>query len=124
MVADTLGMPQRFIITADQVGDITTALTLLNGVQAKAVFADKAYDGMRYGSPSLEAVIPVEPLPQSRHPARYRHLQTQNRIELCFKEAQALPPLRHPIRPTNDLPHRLHTPRCRYNLAMLNVEPT
>ena len=42
MLADTLGRPLRFIITAGQAGDITTAPALLEGQDAEAVLADKA----------------------------------------------------------------------------------
>lgn len=52
MLADTFGRPLRFIVTAGQVGDITTAPALLNGLSAKAVLADKAYD-----SNALRALI-------------------------------------------------------------------
>lgn len=45
MLADTLGRPLRFIVTASQVGDVTTASALLNGLSAQAVLANKAYDG-------------------------------------------------------------------------------
>ncbi|UHS63768.1 transposase [Agrobacterium vaccinii] len=52
MLADALGRPLRFIVTAGQVGDITQAPALLEGQTGKAVLADKAYD-----SNALRAVI-------------------------------------------------------------------
>ena len=52
MLADALGRPLRFIITAGQVGDITQAPALLDGQAAEAVLADKAYD-----SNALRAII-------------------------------------------------------------------
>jgi IS5 family transposase len=44
MLADALGRPLRFIVTAGQVGDITQAPALLEGQTGDAVLADKAYD--------------------------------------------------------------------------------
>jgi transposase len=44
MLADALGRPLRFHITAGQAHDITAALPLLDGRDADAVLADKAYD--------------------------------------------------------------------------------
>ena len=40
MVADSLGRPLRFILTAGQVGDVLSAPALLEGLQAQAVLAD------------------------------------------------------------------------------------
>ena len=44
MLADALGRPLRFIVTAGQVGDITQAPALIDGQTGDAVLADKAYD--------------------------------------------------------------------------------
>ena len=44
MVCDTLGRPLRFMLTAGQRHDNLTAKDLLEGFQAEAVLADKAYD--------------------------------------------------------------------------------
>jgi transposase len=52
MLADALGRPLRFIITAGQVGDVTQAPGLLDGQSADAVLGDKAYD-----SNALRAII-------------------------------------------------------------------
>jgi transposase len=52
MLADALGRPLRFIITAGQTGDITQAPALLHGQTGDAVLADKAYD-----SNALRAII-------------------------------------------------------------------
>jgi transposase len=41
MLADALGRPLRFIVTAGQVGDITQAPALLDGQSGDAVLADK-----------------------------------------------------------------------------------
>src|SRR5258707_12631442 len=52
MLADALGRPLRFIVTAGQVNDITQAPALLDGQSGAAVLADKAYD-----SNALRAII-------------------------------------------------------------------
>ncbi len=88
MLADTLGRPLRFIITAGQVGDITTAPALLDGLSADAVLADKAYDSNALRTlitnMGAEAVIPSNrsrKLEIPHDPAIYRH---RNQIERCF----------------------------------------
>lgn len=88
MLADALGRPLRFIVTAGQAGDITVAPALLEGQSGEALLADKAYD-----SNALRALIAdmnaaaVIPSNRSRkilipHDAGvYKH---RNRIERCF----------------------------------------
>ena len=44
MLADALGRPLRFIVTAGQVGDTTQVHALRDDQASKAVLADKAYD--------------------------------------------------------------------------------
>ena len=62
MLADTFGRPLRFRITPGQVSDIASAPDLLDGQQAGAVLADKAYDGNdlrdRIAGMDATAVIP------------------------------------------------------------------
>jgi transposase len=64
MLADALGRPLRFIVTAGQVGDITQAPALLDGQSGDAVLADKAYDSnaLREAIADMgaEAVIPTQ----------------------------------------------------------------
>jgi transposase len=88
MLGDTLGRPLRFLITPGQTNDITAAPDLLEGQEADAVLADKAYDSndlrQRIADTKAEAVIPSK---RNRkiaipHDAEvYRH---RNRIERCF----------------------------------------
>lgn len=52
MLADALGHPLRFIVTARQVGDITQAPALLDRQSGDTVLVDKAYD-----SNALRAII-------------------------------------------------------------------
>ena len=88
MLADALGRPLRFIVTAGQVGDITQAPALLDGQSGDAVLADKAYD-----SNALRAIIAeigaavVIPSNRSRKiiiPHDATAYKQRNRIERCF----------------------------------------
>ena len=86
MLADALGRPLRFIVTAGQVGDITQAPALLDGQSGDAVLADKAYD-----SNALRAIIAgagaTAVIPSNR---THRIIipndayKQRNRIERCF----------------------------------------
>ena len=90
MVCDSLGRPLRFRLTAGQRHDTLTAKALLDGFQAKAVLADRAYDNndlrQTIAESGAEAVIPStrsrkRPIPHDT--AVYKHL---NRIERCFNK--------------------------------------
>ena len=90
MLADTLGRPLRFILTAGQSGDILQAPALLDGFKAQAVLADKAYDSNALrqviADSGAEAVIPSNRTRKVIIPhdqAAYRH---RNRIERCFNK--------------------------------------
>lgn len=90
MLADTLGRPLRFIVTAGQVGDITTAPALLDGMSAEAVLADKAYDSNALRGlitdMGAKAVIPSNRCRKVAIPhdaAAYKH---RNQIERCFNK--------------------------------------
>jgi transposase len=90
MLADTLGRPLRFILTAGQSGDILEAPALLDGLTAQAVLADKAYDSNALrqiiADSGAEAVIPSNRSRKVSIPhdqAIYRH---RNRIERCFNK--------------------------------------
>jgi putative transposase len=88
MLADTLGRPLRFRITAGQAHDITAAADLLEGQKAEAVLADKAYDSndlrKRIADIKAKAVIPSRRNRKVFIPhdtAIYKH---RNQIERCF----------------------------------------
>ena len=90
MVADSLGRPLRFILTAGQVGDALAAPALLEGFRAQAVLADKAYDSnairQLIADSGAQAVIPsnrTRKIIIPHDPAIYRH---RNRIERCFNK--------------------------------------
>jgi transposase len=87
MLADALGRPLRFSITAGQAHDITTAPALLEGQQAGAVLADKAYDsnGLRETIAQMEAqaVIPSKRNRKLFIPHDAELYKQRNRIERC-----------------------------------------
>ena len=88
MLADALGRPLRFIVTAGQVGDITQAPALLEGQTAKAVLADKAYDSNALretiADMGAEAVIPSNRSRKAIIPHDALAYINRNRIEQCF----------------------------------------
>lgn len=90
MVCDSLGRPLRFMLTAGQRHDNLTAKALLEGFQAEAVLADRAYDNndLRQAIVGMgaEAVIPStrsRKIPIAHNAAIYKH---RNRIERCFNK--------------------------------------
>jgi transposase len=104
MLADALGRPLRFIVTAGQVNDITQAPALLDGQSGEAVFADKAYDSNALRATIAEigatAVIPSNRTRRIIIPHDADAYKQRNRIERLLP-AQALPTLGNPLRQTN-----------------------
>ncbi len=88
MLADALGRPLRFIITAGQVGDVTQAPALLNGQTGGAVLADKAYDSNALraliAASGATAVIPSNRTRRVIIPHDANAYKQRNRIERCF----------------------------------------
>jgi transposase len=88
MLADALGRPLRFIVTAGQVGDITQAPALLDGQSADAVLADKAYDSNALraiiADMGATAVIPSNRTRKIIIPHDTTAYKQRNRIERCF----------------------------------------
>jgi putative transposase len=88
MLADTFGRPLRFSITPGQASDITAAPGLLEGRTAKAVLADKAYDGnglrARIAAMKAQAVIPSKRNRKIAIPHDERIYKHRNQIERCF----------------------------------------
>jgi transposase len=88
MLADALGRPLRFIITAGQAGDITQAPALLEGQAGDALLADKAYDSKALrelvASIGAEAVIPSIRSRKILIPHDAVAYKLRNRIERCF----------------------------------------
>jgi transposase len=78
-----LGLPVRLTLTAGQRGDITEAHALIDGLPARYVLADTAYDGDDFRNEvkakSAEAVIPSNPsrakkMPLDKDIYKERHL--------------------------------------------------
>ena len=90
MICDSLGRPLRFRLTAGQRHDNLAAKDLLEGFDAQAVLADRAYDNndlrQTIADMGAEAVIPStrsrkQPIPHD--PEIYK---LRNRIERCFNK--------------------------------------
>ena len=88
MLADALGRPLRFILTAGQKADCEQALPLLENRRPKGLLADRGYDTdsirRHLKTNKIEAVIPArihrrEPIAHNAGIYRMR-----NRIERCF----------------------------------------
>lgn len=88
MLADALGRPLRFVITAGQAGDITQAPALLDGQAGDAVLADKAYDSnalrAMIDEMGAKAVIPSNRCRKVLIPHDTLVYKHRNRIERCF----------------------------------------
>ena len=88
MLADALGRPLRFHITAGQAHDIMAAQPLLDGQDADAVLADKAYDSNslrdRIAQMKAQAVIPSKRNRKIFIPHDIELYKQRNRIERCF----------------------------------------
>lgn len=88
MAVRGLGCPVRFSLTAGQRGDCPQAHALIQGLPAKVVMADAAYDAESLRRTIAEkgaiAVIPNNPSRAHKYPLD-RHLYAQRHlIECCF----------------------------------------
>ena len=88
MAVRGLGCPVRFILTAGQRGDCPQAYTLIEGLPAKVVMADAAYDAdplrQEIADKGAIAVIPNNPSRARKYPID-KHLYAQRHlIECCF----------------------------------------
>jgi transposase len=90
MVCDGQGRPLRFILTEGQRGDILMAPALLDGFEAKAVLADKAYDSNALrqiiADSGAEAVIPSNRSRKVLIPHDQAAYKDRNLIERCFNK--------------------------------------
>ena len=90
MLCDTLGRPLRFILTGGQVHDSKAAVALLDGIEAGAVIADKAYDSntirRTIEAAGMTAVIPSNRSRRIIIPHDATAYRTRNRIERCFNK--------------------------------------
>ena len=90
MLADHLGRPLRFLLTAGQVHDVKGASALLDGIAAAGVIADKAYDSndlrQAIADAGMHAVIPSTRSRKVPIPHDTTLYKTRNRIERCFNK--------------------------------------
>ena len=90
MLADALGRPLRFIVTAGQAGDCPQAAALLDGHSGQAVLADKAYDSgalrAMVAGMGAAAVIPSNRSRKIVIPHDVEAYKHRNRIERCFSK--------------------------------------
>jgi transposase len=88
MAVRGLGCPVRFTLTAGQMGDAPQASPLIEGLAAKVVMADTAYDSdqlrQAIAAKGALAVIPNNPSRARKHPVD-KHLYAQRHlVECCF----------------------------------------
>lgn len=84
------GRPLRLILTPGQRGDVTQAAALLEGLKARRVLADKAYDSNALraivADMGAEAVIPCNPTRTTLIPYDFEPYKARNLIERCFNK--------------------------------------
>lgn len=90
MAVRGLGCPVRIILTAGQRGDAPQAQPLIDGLPAKAVMADAAYDSddlrRKIAAKGAVAVIPNNPSRALRYTID-KHLYAQRHlVECCFSK--------------------------------------
>jgi len=90
LLVDALGRPLRFLLTGGQVHESRVAETMLEGVEAHAVIADKAYDSnairSRVEAAGMEAVIPSNRRRKTIIPHNEVLYRERNLIERCFNK--------------------------------------
>jgi transposase len=86
--ADALGNPLRFQLTAGQKGDAPRAPDLIDGIDAKAVLADRADDSdallERIKAKSANAIIPPNPTRSGRRQTDWWLYKERHKIEVMF----------------------------------------
>ena len=88
MAVRGLGQPVRFILTAGHRGDAPQAGSLIEGLPAKVIMADTAYDAdhlrQTIAGKGAVAVIPNNPSRAQKYPLD-QHLYAQRHlVECCF----------------------------------------
>ena len=90
MAVRGLGLPVRFILTGGQRGDCPQAHPLMEGLAARVVMADAAYDSsalrQAIAEKNAQAVIPNNPSRAKKHSVD-KHLYAQRHlVECCFSK--------------------------------------
>ena len=90
MLADALGRPLRFVVTAGQVNDCTQADRLLENVETEHVIADKGYDTEKVLEKveelGADAVIPPRSNREARRGYDRELYKERNLIERAFNK--------------------------------------
>ena len=90
MAVDGRGRPLRVILTPGQRGDVTQAAALIEGLRARRVLADKAYDSnalrATVAAMGAEAVIPCNPTRKRLIPYDFEAYKARNLVERCFNK--------------------------------------
>jgi transposase len=126
-LADAQGRPLRFILTAGQAHDCTTAADLLaDRTTITGVIADKAYDtnDLRelIRAAEAEAVIPSKSNRKVQIPHDEMAYRLRNRIERFFNKLKHFRHISHALRSPSNLLSCRPPPRQRYDLDALNVD--
>ena len=90
MAVRGLGCPVRFTLTAGQKGDAPQATPLIEGLAAKVVMADTAYDADHFRQSIAKrkaiAVIPNNPSRALKHPLAPHLYKQRHLVECCFSK--------------------------------------
>jgi transposase len=124
MAADGRGQPLRIILNPGQRGDVTQAPALLEGLTARRVVADKAYDSNALrqviSSAGAEAVIPCTQHASASSPTTSTPTKPET-FERCFNKLKHLH--RNPIRQARHQLPKLHPSRRRRpHVDAMNVD--
>jgi transposase len=88
MAVRGLGCPVRFALTAGHRGDAPQAGPLIEGLPARAVMADTAYDAdhlrQAIAAKGAVAVIPNNPSRATKHPLDAHLYAQRHLVECCF----------------------------------------
>ena len=87
-----LGLPIRLLLTAGQVADVTQAESLLQGIAAQVVIADKGYDRDKLvkviGAKGAEAVIPSKKNRKIQRPYDADGSKDRNLVQRFFSQVK------------------------------------
>jgi transposase len=127
MAVRGLGCPVRFTLTAGQRGDCPQAYTLIEGLPAKVIMADAAYDAdplrREIADRGAIAVIPNNPS-RAQIPDRQAPLCPTSPHRMLLLQAQAVQTRRHTIREDSPkLPGNRHH-RCNRPMDQISVHTT
>ena len=90
MAVRGLGCPVKFTLTPGQAHDVTQAHQLFQGMKAKAVIADTAYDADHLrdaiAAQSAQAVIPSSPSRSKAHSLDKALYRERHLVECCFNK--------------------------------------